>query len=196
MRMLGWIFMKEVSKCDHACMADGLVFAIVFTAAVVAVALAVCRQKSWRIEVLWASIRVTIILKFEIWWFDAKATPLLIPNREVKLRSGDDTRKGKVASRQISNFKQYKMQHLFLTGTVHSLDFLQREYARKNSQWVLRNRSHPIPHSFRTEKLSFVVAMILVRGCEANTWSFARPERDGARQGRKIFQQENTFGSR
>lgn len=34
------------------------------------------------------------------WWFDARGTPDLIPNSEVKSRSGDGTRKGRVASRQ------------------------------------------------------------------------------------------------
>ena len=32
------------------------------------------------------------------WWFDAVDTPLPIPNREVKRRSTDDTRKGKVGN--------------------------------------------------------------------------------------------------
>ena len=39
------------------------------------------------------------------WWFDARVTPLPIPNREVKPCSGDDTRfTGKVASRQDKIF--------------------------------------------------------------------------------------------
>jgi len=29
------------------------------------------------------------------WWFDGEVPPVLIPNTEVKLSSGDDTRKGK-----------------------------------------------------------------------------------------------------
>ena len=34
------------------------------------------------------------------WCFDARVTPVLIPNTEVKPRSGDGTRKGRVARRQ------------------------------------------------------------------------------------------------
>ena len=41
---------------------------------------------------------------FACWWFDAEVTPVLIPNTEVKLGSGDGTRKGRVASRQHIEF--------------------------------------------------------------------------------------------
>ena len=41
---------------------------------------------------------------FLFWWLDAEVTPVLIPNTEVKLCSADDTRKGKVGSRQNKVF--------------------------------------------------------------------------------------------
>ena len=43
------------------------------------------------------------------WWFDARVTPVLIPNTEVKPGSGDDTSNGKVASRQhrVLNFLNF-----------------------------------------------------------------------------------------
>ena len=43
-------------------------------------------------------------MKVWFWWLDAEATPVLIPNTEVKLCSADDTRKGKVGSRQNQVF--------------------------------------------------------------------------------------------
>ena len=42
------------------------------------------------------------------WWLDAGVTPVLIPNTEVKLCSADDTRKGKVGSRQNKVFDTIK----------------------------------------------------------------------------------------
>lgn len=43
------------------------------------------------------------------WWFDARVTPVLIPNTEVKPGSGDGTSNGRVASRQhtVLNFLNF-----------------------------------------------------------------------------------------
>ena len=42
------------------------------------------------------------LLSFVFWWFNARETPVLIPNTEVKPCSGDGTRKGRVANRQYT----------------------------------------------------------------------------------------------
>lgn len=39
------------------------------------------------------------------WWLSGGVTPVPIPNTEVKLSIADDTRKGKVGSRQNSELK-------------------------------------------------------------------------------------------
>ena len=48
------------------------------------------------------SVQVLKISKIVSWWFNAVVTPGPIPNPAVKHRSGDGTRKGRVASRQDS----------------------------------------------------------------------------------------------
>ena len=51
-------------------------------------------------------LKTKTLFSLMFWWFNVEVTPVLIPNTEVKLYSADDTRKGKVGSRQniVLNF--------------------------------------------------------------------------------------------
>ena len=96
------------------------------------------------------------------WWFDAGATPDLIPNSEVKPCSSDDTLlEGKVASRQNTELKP--KNHHPNRVVIFWFPFFCI---------LASSLLSPQPNFWRVRK----------RGC-----AFARPERDGARRGQKIF---------
>lgn len=63
------------------------------------------------------------------WWFNAGVTPVLIPNTEVKPRSADGTRKGRVGSRQnrVLNFLFYKKYFYSGLGYVLQKSLLSPE---------------------------------------------------------------------
>lgn len=72
-----------------------------------------------------------------IWWLVAEETPVLIPNTAVKLSRGDDTLRGKVASRQFRGYINKK--HTNKTSATSLIG--PRMYSV--SEYILRNELCP-----------------------------------------------------